>query len=91
MAGKNELITEIAKAEALLSRLEAEQAQARARLAALRAEVAAQGLAEPGIRVRVPVTPPQPVPQSPEEKVGLFRQRFRGRADARAPPRPPPP
>ena len=81
MAGKEELIGEVAKAEALLSRLEAEQEQARTRLAALRAELAAQGQAEPGIRVHLPATLPQPVPRSPAEKVRLFRQLFRGRED----------
>ncbi len=35
MAGKDELIGEVAKAQALLSRLEAEQEVARTRLAAL--------------------------------------------------------
>jgi superfamily II DNA or RNA helicase len=81
VAGKEELIAEVAKTEALLSHLEAEQEQARTRLAALRAELAAQGQAEPGIRVHLPETLPQPVPRSPEEKVSLFRQLFRGRAD----------
>ncbi len=81
MAGKDELIGEVAKAQALLSRLEAEQEVARTRLAALRAELAAQGQVEPCIRVRLPVTLPQPVPRSPEEKARLFRQLFRGRAE----------
>ena len=81
MAGKDELIAEIAKTEALLSHLKAEEERARTRLAALRAELAAQGQAEPGIRVCLPETLPQPVPRSPEEKVSLFRQLFRGRAD----------
>ncbi len=78
---KDELIGEIEKAEALLSRLEAEQEEPRARLAALRAELAAQGQAELSIRLQLPVTLPQPVPRSPEEKVRLFRQLFRGRGD----------
>jgi hypothetical protein len=78
---RDELIGEIEKAEALLSHLEAEQGQARARVAALREELASQGRAEPGIRVHLPPTPSQPVPGSPQEKVRLFRQLFRGRAD----------
>ncbi len=81
MPRKDELIGEIEKAEALVSRLEAEQGQARTRLATLRAKLAAQGQAGPGIRVHLPVTPSQPAPQSPEEKVRLFRQLFRGRGD----------
>jgi hypothetical protein len=78
---RDELIGEIEKAEALLSRLDNEQNQARAQLAALRAELAAQRQAEPGIRVEIPLTPSHPVPRSPEEKVRLFRQLFRGRGD----------
>ena len=81
MAGKEELIRDIAKAEALLSRLEAEREQAYARLAALRADLAALGQAEPGIHVHLPMALPQPTPRSPEEKVRLFRQLFRGRGD----------
>jgi hypothetical protein len=81
VAGKEELIRDIAKAEALLSRLEAERDQAYARLTALRAHLAALGQAEPGIRVHPPTALPQPTPRSPEEKVRLFRQLFRGRGD----------
>jgi hypothetical protein len=78
---RDELIGEIEKAEALLSRLEAQQGQARTRLAALREELASHGQPEPGIRVLVPAGPSQPVPRDPEEKVRLFRQLFRGRQD----------
>jgi len=78
---KAELIGEIERAEALLSRLDNEQDQARAHLAALRAQLVAQGQAEPGIRVYLPATPTQPVPRNPQEKVRLFRQLFRGRGD----------
>jgi len=81
LARKDELLGEIREAEALLSGLEAEQARVRTRLAALRAELVAQGQAEPGIRVPHPVAAPQSVPRSPEEKVRLFRQLFRGRGD----------
>jgi superfamily II DNA or RNA helicase len=78
---RDDLVGEIETAEALLARLETEQGQARARLAALRVELASQGRAEPGIRVHPPATPTQPVPRSPQEKVRLFRQLFRGRGD----------
>lgn len=81
LAGKDALLGEIREAEALLSSLEAEEARVRTRLAALRAELAAQGQAEPRIRVPRPVAAPQPVPRSPEEKIGLFRRLFRGRGD----------
>src|SRR5258708_12055573 len=76
-----ELIGEIQKAEELLARLEAEQAQARTRLASLRVELESRAQAEPPIQVRPLARPPQPAPQSPEEKVRLFRQLFRGRGD----------
>jgi superfamily II DNA or RNA helicase len=78
---KDELIGEIEKAEALLSRLETEQGQARTRLASLREELASQGRAEPGIRVHPPATPAQQAARNPQEKVRLFRQLFRGRGD----------
>jgi len=77
----DELIGEIEEAEALLSRLETQQGQARTRLAALREELASQERAPPGIRVHLPATLPQPAPRNPEEKVRLFRQLFRGRVD----------
>jgi hypothetical protein len=78
---KEELVQEIAKAEVLLSRLEAEQAQARTRLAALQAELAALEAAEPAVLVPVPATPPRPIPANAAEKVRLFRTLFRGRTD----------
>ena len=81
MRRNDELIGEIEEAEALLSRLETQQGQARTRLAALREELASQERAPPGIRVHLPATLPQPAPRNPEEKVRLFRQLFRGRVD----------
>jgi hypothetical protein len=80
VAGNEKLIAEVARTEALLSDLKAQEERARVRLAALRAELAAQQ-AEPGIPVHLPEAPAQPVPRNPEEKVRLFRQLFRGRAD----------
>jgi superfamily II DNA or RNA helicase len=65
--------------EARLRRLEAERADAKARADALRAQLAALG--------ESPLAPAQPdpplaiPPQSPAEKVNLFRQLFRGRDD----------
>lgn len=78
---RDELIGEIEKEQTLLGRLEAEQRQARLRLAALRAELACLVPAEPGIRASLPVMPSPPVPRTPEDKVKLFRQLFRGRGD----------
>src|SRR5258707_3990267 len=76
---REELIGEIQKAEELLARLEAEQAQARTRLASLRVELESRAQAEPPIQVRPLAGPPQPGPKTPEEKVRLFRKLCRGR------------
>ena len=54
---REELIGEIQEAEELLGRLEAEQGQARMRLAALRVELESQAQAEPG---RPSLTRPAP-------------------------------
>src|SRR6266571_1463532 len=75
---RDELIGEIEKAEALLSHLEGEQEQARARVAALREELAFRGGLSPGF---VSTCRPLRRARCPQEKVRLFRQLFRGRAD----------
>jgi hypothetical protein len=74
------LVDAIAKEEEHLARLESEQAHARARLDALRADL---GGVTPERRPppHLPVLPNGPVPQSPADKVTLFRQLFRGRQD----------
>jgi len=77
---RKELLDAIAQEEARVARLESEQADARSRLAALRAEVAAFG-AEPEIRVRLAVAAEAPVPYTSAEKVKLFRSLFRGREE----------
>jgi len=81
MAEKTELIAEIAKAEALLSRLRVEEEGTRTRLAALRAQLAALGADQTAVRVPARATRRRPVPQNADEKVQLFRTLFRGRAD----------
>jgi hypothetical protein len=70
----------IAQEEFLLAKLEAEQTESRHRLTVLRAELAALDT-EPEIRVRFPVSPRAPVPQTSGDKVRLFRSLFRGRED----------
>jgi len=66
----------IAREEARLQHLEAEQTQARSRIAVLRADLAAlEGQAGPAAK------PPSREPQTPTEKIHLFRSLFRGRAD----------
>ena len=75
-----ELLDAIAQEELRLVRLEAEQDDARIRLAALRSELASLG-SEPQIRVGLLSYPAQSAPQTPAEKVRLFRSLFRGRED----------
>jgi hypothetical protein len=72
------LITELAKAESDLERIEAQRTAAKARIATLRNELAALDA------VPRPVAP-DPLsglaPRTPADKVKLFRQLFRGRQD----------
>jgi superfamily II DNA or RNA helicase len=70
----------IAHEEARLVTLETQQAEAMHRLAALRAELAAFD-SEPEIHVRPPLAVKAPIPQTPADKVRLFRSLFRGRED----------
>ena len=78
--GREALCDAIAHEEALLAMLEAQQAQSRHRLAALRAELAALDT-EPEIHVRPPLAFEAPIPRTPIDKVRLFRSLFRGRED----------
>ena len=70
----------IAEEESVSATLTAQQAESRNRLAALRAELAALDT-EPDIRVRMPLAVEGPIPQTPADKVRLFRSLFRGRED----------
>src|ERR1039457_4458347 len=70
----------IAQEEALLATLEAQAAASRHRLTALQAELAALDT-EPEIHVRLPLALEVPIPQTPADKVRLFRSLFRGRED----------
>ena len=79
-ADADELRDAIAREEAALARLEAQQAESRQHLTALRAELAAVG-AEPEIRVNGPLALEAPIPRTPAVKVRLFRSLFRGRED----------
>jgi hypothetical protein len=74
-----ELREAIAREKVRLEALEAEQGQARARLAALRSELASLGDA-PDSRVDSPRESAPCVPETPAEKVRLFRSLVRGRA-----------
>jgi len=78
---RRQIVTrEIAAEEARLARLDAEQADSRGRLRALRVEAASFAPA-PQIRVHLPVTEATPIPTSSADKVRLFRGLFRGRED----------
>ncbi len=77
---REEVLEGIAQEEQLLAKLEVEQANARARLAALRAKLASSGI-EPAIRTNLPPTAEAQVQRTPAEKVALFRSLFRGRED----------
>jgi superfamily II DNA or RNA helicase len=76
---RENLLEAIAREEARLDRLEAEQAAARTQLAALRSELASLG-SDPE-SADLPLHPSRMAPQTPSEKVRLFRSLFRGRAD----------
>ena len=76
-----ELIAEIEETEALLTRLESEREQTRARLAALRRELASEKGVVAAISEQPSVAPLQGALPTPGEKVGIFRQLFRGRPD----------
>ena len=79
-ASRDELLEAISNEQVLLARLDREQADTRARLASLQADLASLG-SEPAIRVRLPLVLDAPAPQTPAKKVSLFRALFRGRDD----------
>src|SRR5690606_5988070 len=82
-ANREALLEAIADEQTLLARLDREQADVRARLAALQAELASRGT-EPEIRVSLPLSTKasvSSVPRTPAEKVKLFHSLFRGRED----------
>ncbi len=79
-SGRADLLKKIAREEANLGRLEAEQASSRHRLDALRAEFASLGT-ESEIRVSLSRTSEATIPTTSAEKVKLFRSLFRGRED----------
>ena len=75
----DELLTAIATEEARLARLDTERVEVEGRLVTLRSELASNG-SEPHIHGRLPVLE-APRPQTPAQKVSLFRSLFRGRED----------
>jgi hypothetical protein len=78
---RQEVVLEaIEREQRRLAQLETEENQARTRLAALRSELTSLG-PDPEIRAFLPILPHLPTPVPPAEKVALFRDLFRGRAD----------
>ncbi len=77
---REEIREAIAREESRLDRLEAEQAHARARLAELRSVLASLG-GDPEAREGSQPQAASGVPETPAEKVRLFRSLFRGRTD----------
>lgn len=75
----DELLTAIATEEARLARLDTERVEVEDRLVTLRSELASLG-SEPELRGRLPQEE-APRPQTPAQKVSLFRSLFRGRED----------
>lgn len=78
---REDLRDAIAEEEVRLARLDSERADARSRLARLRAELASFER-----DTEITVSPPETVdarrvPETPDEKVALFRSLFRGRPD----------
>ena len=77
-APRDKLVTELATAESDLQRIEAQRTAASARIAALRNELATLDATS---RLAAGEPPSGPTPRTPEGKVALFRQLFRGRLD----------
>src|SRR5450631_4051326 len=77
-APRDPLVTELAKAESDLERIEAQRTAAKDRIAALRNELATL---DPAPRPVAPEPLSGLAPRTPADKVKLFRQLFRGRPD----------
>ncbi|MBI2963888.1 MAG: hypothetical protein HYY35_09055 [Deltaproteobacteria bacterium] len=77
---KDELLSRIHEEEARLASLERETSEARARLEALRRDLATTTAAVDG-RARLGGAAATSAPSSPAEKVWLFRRLFHGRGD----------
>jgi len=74
------LVEQIAQEEAHLAQLERDRARIRERLDGLKVQLGSDEAA-PNINVPLQVLPRTPTPETPADKVKLFRQLFRGRLD----------
>ena len=79
-ASARDLAKALEEEEAHLHRLEVQRVEAKARVAALRAEISTREV-EPASPREVASVPPSTGPRSPAEKIALFRRLFRGRED----------
>ena len=75
------ILNAVVEEEARLRQLKAEEGNIRARLALLQAELASLGTEAPIATESPSRTVPAAVPQTPAEKIRLFRSLFRGRAE----------
>jgi hypothetical protein len=80
LARREALHEAIAQEELALAKLEAQLAESRHRLAALRVDLAALDT-DTEVHARPPLAFEAPIPQTPADKVKLFRSLFRGRED----------
>lgn len=77
---RKDILEAIAREQAGLAEIERTREEAHARIASLRAELDAAPIRTPEL-ISLPLTTSGKIPQTPDEKVKLFRSLFRGRAD----------
>jgi superfamily II DNA or RNA helicase len=77
---RDSILQELAREETQLADLERTRETTRARIASLRAELGSTAMVAPA-PLRLPLAANGKVPQTPADKVKLFRSLFRGRAD----------
>jgi len=77
---KDDILQELVREEARLAESERRREEARAKIESLRSELGAASLPAPLV-LRLPIANSGIAPQTPADKVKLFRSLFRGRAD----------
>ncbi len=78
---RDDILGELAREEARLDDLERTRTEARARIASLRSELEIAAPPSVPVSMRLPLTTNGQAPQTPADKVKLFRSLFRGRPD----------
>ncbi len=76
---RDDILGELAREEARLDDLERTRTEARARIASLRSELEIAAPPSVPVSMRLPLTTNGQAPQTPADKVKLFRSLFRGR------------